>query len=471
MKFKKIIIALAAAVMMMSSVSAQEFSSEVVKQDCEKKHYVIGAVGVLTVNAVIGSWNRFVCQAPWAKVGWDDIKRPWEREIKFDSDWYWTNFVLHPYQGGLYYLAARNANLNLLESLVYTTAGSWIWEFFFETNAPSTNDLVYTSIGGMVTGEMLYRLSLEAQSKNHTVLSFMGNPVRLYSDFVQGHAPKGPTGNLYECSVKALVGMSLASSKANVERLDEVFPAFVGGEFRAIYADPYGHDSNEPYSQFYFEFGGAGGKGSGEGSSDTEKKFMYDVHIFSDGMLVSRAPDFGENVDTTFGACMEYDFVWNSFMEFSSLGSGIAFKQRFNGQDSWKAYQLRLSAIFMGTSDYYYLRRGTIIKTEAVVRDYGYTTGAELVAKLAAAKKSGIEFDWTVHGYAYWKYPSQKQPDDDTGWELIAFSDLALEMPLGKKVNLGIADEFYFKKGIYDEAPSIWTLNNAINVYARFKFM
>lgn len=158
MKFKRFVIAFAAAVMMMSTVSAQEFSSEVVKQDCEKKHYVIGAVGVFAVNTIIGGWNRFVSNAPWAQVGWEDIRRPWERKIKFDCDWYWTNFVLHPYQGGLYYLAARNANLNLVESLLYATAGSWMWEFFYETNSPSTNDLVYTSIGGMVTGEMLYRL-------------------------------------------------------------------------------------------------------------------------------------------------------------------------------------------------------------------------------------------------------------------------------------------------------------------------
>ena len=69
MKFKRFVIAFAAAVMMMSTVSAQEFSSEVVKQDCEKKHYVIGAVGVFAVNTIIGGWNRFVSNAPWAQVG------------------------------------------------------------------------------------------------------------------------------------------------------------------------------------------------------------------------------------------------------------------------------------------------------------------------------------------------------------------------------------------------------------------
>ncbi|WP_407400925.1 DUF3943 domain-containing protein [Treponema sp.] len=471
MKFRKIVLVIAAAFMFCGTVNAQEFSSDVVKQDCDKKHYVIGFIGAMGVNAVIGSWNRFVCRAPWAQVGLEDMKNPWEKAVKFDADWYWTNFVLHPYQGGLYYLAARNANLNLFESFLYTASGSLVWEYFFETNAPSTNDLVYTSVGGMVTGEMLYRLSLEAQGKNHSVLSFIANPVRLYSDFAQGHAPKGPSGMLEDCSIKAMMGMALATSKAKDESLNEVFPIFVGGEFRAVYADPYGHDSNDPYSQFYFEFGGAGGKGSGEGADSTEQKLMYDVHIFSDGMIVSRSPDFGENVDSTFGVCMEYDFVWNSFMEFSSLAPGLAFKQRFNRTDSWTAYQLRLSCVLMGTADFYYLRRGNIVKPEGVYRDYGYTTGVEFVSKVAAAKKAGIEFDWTLHSYAFWKYPGQKQDWDDTGWEFLAFSDLSLEMPVEKNVYLGVADELYFKKALYDNVPDMWTLHNAVNVYARFKFM
>ncbi|MEE1182638.1 MAG: DUF3943 domain-containing protein [Treponema sp.] len=476
MKFKKIVIVLSLALTFFNTVSAQEFSSDVVKQDCNKKHYILAAGGVLAVNGVIGSWNRFVSRAPWAKVSFNDLKDPWDKEVKFDRDWYWTNFVLHPYQGGLYYLAARNANLNLYESLLYAGAGSLMWEYWWETNAPSINDLVYTPVGGMVTGEMLYRLSLEAQGKKHGILSFMANPTRLYSDFVQGHGPSGPTGMLEDCSLKTFMGMSLATSRADGDTLNEVFPFFGGIEFRAIYADPYGHDSNDPYSQFYFEFGAAGGKGSGEYVECNKCTFMSDIHIFSDGMLISRAPDFGENVDTTFGICMEYDFIWSSFIELSSLAPGIAFKQRFNNGDSWKAYQVRLSGVIMGTSDYYYLRRAEDVGDINTYRDYGYTTGAELVTKLAAGKKNGLEFDWTVHGYAYWKYPGQQQKHngkdfDDTGWEFMGFSDVSLELPLSKTVNLGLADELYFKKAVYDEVPDMWQVYNAINVYARFKFM
>lgn len=496
MKIKKIILTVACLFMFANSVFATEdygnseesagvddsitFDSETVKQDCDKKHYFIGAGGVLVVNAVIGGWNRFVSRAPWAQVGWDDVKEFWKKEIKYDKDWYWTNFVLHPYQGGLYYLAARNANLNLFESLLYATAGSLMWEYFYETNSPSTNDMVYTSIGGMVTGEMLYRLSLEAQGKKYKVLSFIANPVRLYSDPLEGHGPVGPTGQLQDCSLKVMMGFDVANSwfRSSDESLREVFPINGGIELRTVYADPYGHDSNTPYSQFYFEFGGSGGKGSGEGASKSEKKVMYDVHIFSDGMLWSRAPDFGETVDTTVGLVMEYDFVWNSFMEFSSLAPGFAWKQRFNGEKSSFAYQARASWVIMGTSDFIYLRRGnTLIKPEdGVIRDYGYSTGAEFVVKLAAARKNGIEFDWTVHNYGLFKYKGQRQElfygvYDATGWEYLGFSDLTVEIPVSKIVSIGVSDEVYFKSTWYREYEDHYSIYNAFNLYARFKFM
>lgn len=483
MNFRKLLAVLSIAVLFSSYSFSQNqdimnveplvFESDTVSQDGTKKHYFVAAGGVLLVNGIIGSWNRFVSRAPWAQVTWDEVKHPWERELVYDRDWYWTNFVLHPYQGGLYYLAARNSNLNLFESFLYTAAGSATWEYFFELNAPSINDLCYTSIGGMITGEMLYRLGLEAQGKNKTVLSFIANPLRLYTDPVLRQKPQGSSGMLEDCSLKFGFGMAVARSDAHVPYSDinEVFPCFGNVELRTLYADPYGHDSNIPYSQFYFEFGGAGGKGSGEGVDDTEKKLMYDVHIFSDGMILSRAPDMGGGKDTTVGICMEYDFVWNSFMEFSSIAPGFAFKQRINGDGAALSYQLRTSWVIMGTSDFFYLHRNVYEKPDFTYRDYGYSTGAELVGKIAYAKKNGIVFDWTLHGYAFWKYPYQTQKIDDSGWEFIAFSDVSLEMPVSEKINIGISDELYLKTTAFDNEKNITQIHNSVNVYARFKFL
>lgn len=276
MKLKKIVLALCSFVLTFNvfaqtAESAEtsdadlDFSSEAVEFD-SKKHYFVAAGGMLLTNIVIGSWNRFgPARASWAQVYWDDIKEPWNRKIKFDRDWYWTNFVLHPYQGGLYYLAARNSNLNWFESLLVSAAGSFMWEYFFETNSPSTNDLTYTPIGGFATGEMVYRLGLEANAKGHKILGYVANPLRLYTDPILKRAPQGPSGLLQSFSLKTGFGLAFANTwlKEPYDNCSEFFPAYGSVGLDVVYDDPYGHDSNTPYSQFELSMQGSAGLGSG----------------------------------------------------------------------------------------------------------------------------------------------------------------------------------------------------------------
>ena len=72
---------------------------------------------------------------------------------------------------------------------------------------------------------------------------------------------------------------------------------------------------------------------------------MYDIHIFSNGMLFARNVDWGENLDTTLGIVLDYDFMWHSFMEFSSLAPGFAIKQRYNGSNNIIKWQFHLDAL------------------------------------------------------------------------------------------------------------------------------
>src|SRR5919106_2562680 len=50
-----------------------------------------------------------------------------------DRDPFRINQLGHPYQGSIYYGAARSAGLSYWESLLYTLAGSFIWETAGET--------------------------------------------------------------------------------------------------------------------------------------------------------------------------------------------------------------------------------------------------------------------------------------------------------------------------------------------------
>lgn len=434
-----------------------------------KKHYFVALGSIFIPNFIIGSWNRYACNQSWAQVSWNDVTHFYDRIQSWDRDWYWTNFVLHPYQGSFSYMGARAANMNMFEAALVSTASSYMWEYFFETNSPSKNDLVYTPIGGFAVGEMLYRLSLEADQLGK-FWGYVINPMRLYTEPILGHRPNGPTGNIYEISMK----LSLGAAKTHTTFADdsifsdsELFPVFMAPEFTVIYNDPYGHDSNSPFSQFELTMGGSFGKGSGVGVNSTEQNILYSIDIFSNGMFWSRSPDFGENRDTTIGFVFDYDFMWHSFMEFSSLAPGFAIKQRINYEKSCIEWQLHLDANLLGTADCYYLRRAD---SDTGSRDYSYNIGGELVAKWRWLSNSGHMLDFDLHAYAMYDFYNQVTEYLDNGWEFIQYLTLNYELPVSKAVRLGLGNNLYMKEALYNDFSDLFSMMYSGSVYTRILY-
>ena len=448
-------------------------------QETLKKNYLVGFAGATTVNLFLLAWNRFMIGAGWTKVTWDKIWPLTERGIEFDTDYYWTNFVLHPYQGSLYYLSARNANLNRIESLGVTAFGSAMWEWFCETNTPSINDLVYTTIGGFVLGEILYRLSLEAAVQS-TFLSFLFNPMKIVTNPFMKNDPVGPTGNIHELSFKMGMGTGITGTwfesspdpTYNFDFTKELFPGSLYVEANVVYGNPYGHESKIPYSQFEFKMEGGIGFPSGHGKDEIETSIMYDINIFSNGMLFANSLDLGKNKKTTLGMSFLYDFMWHSFMEFTSLAPAFAIKQQITNNLNIFEWQFHLGAVLLGTSDFHYYRRGEgslMIPSKHVgtLRDYGYSFGVQTKDKICW-KNNNHKLNMDFNGYALYKFPYQVQKNDDFGWELIGFIDLSYEYFLTKKVALGISDELFLKTTFYNEKPNLFSLANTICLYSKF---
>ena len=112
-------------------------------------------------NTLLYLANRYIAQEAWARVTpasmWENLTGPWE----WDRDEYFTNQFGHPYQGSIYHAAARSNGFSFYEAILFDAFGSVSWELFFETNAPSINDLISTTLGGAALGEMFHRLYLE----------------------------------------------------------------------------------------------------------------------------------------------------------------------------------------------------------------------------------------------------------------------------------------------------------------------
>ncbi len=77
----------------------------------------------------------------------------------WDTDAFQVNMFMHPFQGAAYFRSGRVNGLNFWESTPLTFLGSLEWEFFGEKTLPSLNDLYNTGFGGIVLGEMTWRLA------------------------------------------------------------------------------------------------------------------------------------------------------------------------------------------------------------------------------------------------------------------------------------------------------------------------
>ena len=77
----------------------------------------------------------------------------------FDNDPFVTNQFGHPYHGSMFYSAFRANGYDFWQSVPAAFVGSYLWETFSENQAPSTNDFINTGFGGVILGEMTFRLS------------------------------------------------------------------------------------------------------------------------------------------------------------------------------------------------------------------------------------------------------------------------------------------------------------------------
>lgn len=100
-------------------------------------------------NLVRGQVTARITPATW----WDNMENGWV----WDLDDFVVNQIGHPYQGNNYYNSGRANGLSFYESAAMAAFGSATWEYFGETNMPSLNDFINTTLGGIAIGEVLHR--------------------------------------------------------------------------------------------------------------------------------------------------------------------------------------------------------------------------------------------------------------------------------------------------------------------------
>ena len=142
------------------------------------------------------NWNRDEIQSVPLFTRW--YNHVIREGPEWDGDKIIFNYVLHPYAGAVYFMAARSCGFNYVQSLVYSTLVSTIgWEFGIEAfmERPSLQDLFITPIVGSLIGEAFYRVKRHIVEHDYTlagsrllgnVVCFLVDPVNEFLDLFRG---------------------------------------------------------------------------------------------------------------------------------------------------------------------------------------------------------------------------------------------------------------------------------------------
>ena len=131
------------------------------------------------------SWNR-------AELQDVPLHRRWHKHVikkgpEWDHDKFYFNYILHPYAGAVYFMAARSCGFNVWESFFYCSLISNVgWEFGIEAfmERPSYQDMLVTPIVGSLIGEWFYKLKRSIVKNGYRLhgSSVLGNIVAFFID-------------------------------------------------------------------------------------------------------------------------------------------------------------------------------------------------------------------------------------------------------------------------------------------------
>lgn len=146
------------------------------------------------------AWNR-------ASISQTPMFKRWYRNIfvlnpEWDHDKFIFNYVLHPYAGAAYFMAARSCGFSFWGSMLYSAAISTIgWEFGIEAfmERPSYQDLFVTPVIGSIFGELMYKGKRAIVDHGYELLGswflgraacFLLDPVNEVIDLFRGNPAK-----------------------------------------------------------------------------------------------------------------------------------------------------------------------------------------------------------------------------------------------------------------------------------------
>lgn len=438
-------------------------SEEEEQNSFDVRDIVIATGDVFLINMTFNSVARIFLEEDYAQTTVKTMNENLHRYWCWDKDGFFMNQFGHPYQGSLYFNAARSNGLNFWQSFLVTAGGSLMWEEFGETTYPAVNDIITTPICGSIVGETVHRLYIDA-SEICPALAWLISPMDAINSMCKGKKTH-VSGRTEEIDFIFHGGFETSNVRYSSNFDYDSLKKFSGGSAVNIqYGNPDAHTTKETFDLF---------------TAYVDSKISshyYCADFCFDGFLYSHALYFKES-EGTLGLNLIYEGQKSNINAFSNGALGLKYMGTISSSDSNGKFRYfaQIDGIFLGTRELYRISQdirfsknnddklnpprsynfggGALFKS-------GFSIGSERIGKLYG--EGEVSF---LIPYIY-----SKLEESEATKHFMAQALLGYEHKITKHLTIGLNDKIIYKADWFKNEPDTAHILNSAQLYAKIVF-
>lgn len=434
------------------------FSQGLTLEENENKSYLLPISQILGINGFIAGYNRFVRDVDYGKISFSSIEYNLKNSWVWDDDNFAVNQIGHPYQGGLYYSLASHYGHNYFESMAFTAFGSMQWEYFMETERPAINDLITTTLGGAMLGEITERLSdniLDDSSEGvvraaRETGAFLINPMKglyrmLDGSMFKNSSVKSNSGRKvkFEISAEKKMISYLNSKGIDEDKADSTsIVPFANYNFQMVYGDPF--TSRKPFDHFILHLGFS---------------FKVDVvaNVNSKGLIWKKNFRSDKYKHHAIGIMQNFDYISSLTYKIAASSFGVELMgERIFFKDWHFRHNSQVGLIFLGgASTEYFLE---------VERDYNFGPGTIVKLGFHIYKEDFAKLSININRFLI------RTISGAEGIESVGVGKFELQKNIYWGFGAAVSYVFYDREGAYLAYPDVQVFNHEFRGMLTYNF-
>jgi hypothetical protein len=391
------------------------------------------AAEVAGINVGVWAFLHYSGNAYYSYISWETIRDNVRDGWEWDRSLYFVNFYHHPYHGYLYFNAGRANGLGFWGSSLSALGGSFMWEMMMEKYRPSINDLITTTAGGIVYGEIGYRFSALVRKKDArgagrvwrelvgTILDPVGGVNRLFN----GRKDSDPSLPGAPDAGRILNGRLLLAGPVVTQS-----PSLTGTKaapmlgFRLDYGDRAGEGwTGHPFDVFTV---------NGRLRWGPDRPHLS---LLINGALLGKRYDGNDGSGHFLGLYQHYEYYGFDTMRVCGTSITGGWTSRFALDPNARlTAAVRLGWLGLGGSDDFYPNPDPLER-----RAYNLATGVTAAADLAIAAKG---FEYFSFVWRHYRLFDLDVPGSRAGRESWNILEGQVSAPIVSTVGIGLAAEF-----------------------------